>query len=376
MNRKLLSLLVASLVSAPAITSADVSISGTMHMSIDSTDDGGTSDSDNSSVSSNFSNIVFSGDEDLGSGMKAVWQVTSVTTLDEQSGDTWATGPSYLGLSGNFGTVIAGKADTPYFTFQSKFDVMDGTLADLATIMGTDAEGNELFEDDYADNFNLTTPNTIAYISPNMGGFTVVGAYVTDWAAAGDEDSNNFDAFSVSGTYENGGLMIGAAFERHNHDPSGCQLYDDWPGAFDADVWCDDATTNDALEIGAAFTTGDTSVGLLWENIDGTGAIDRDAWAAYLTQGFGNNTFKVLYSTVSQSSLPDNGEEDEDEASMWAIGLDHAMSPRTTIYGMYASLENDDDSERYLGGVDHGDRLGDGGGRDQSGFSLGIVHSF
>ncbi|OOZ40943.1 hypothetical protein BOW53_05280 [Solemya pervernicosa gill symbiont] len=373
MNRKLLSLLVASLVSAPAITSADVSISGTMHMSIDSTDDGGTSDSDNSSVSSNFSNIVFSGDEDLGSGMKAVWQVTSVTTLDEQSGDTWATGPSYLGLSGNFGTVIAGKADTPYFTFQSQFDVFDGTLADLATIMGTDAEGNELFRDDYADNFNLTTPNTVAYISPDMGGFTVVGAYVTDWAVPGDEDNNNLDAFSISGTYISGGLMIGAAFERHNHDASLCSNADYW----DNDHWsgCTDAVSNDAIQIGASFNAGDTGVGLLWENIDGAAPIDRDAWAAYITQGFGNNTVKVLYTTATQSSLPASG-EDLDEASMWAIGLDHALSQRTTVYGMYASLENDDDSERYLGGVDHGDRLGDGGGRDQSGFSLGIVHSF
>ncbi|OOZ39501.1 hypothetical protein BOW53_11360 [Solemya pervernicosa gill symbiont] len=346
MNKKLISMAIAAVLAAPAISVADVSISGTMHMSIDATDSGDASDSDNTSVSSNFSNIVFSGDEDLGNGMKAVWQVMNVTVLDESNGAQWATGPSYLGLAGDFGTVIMGKADTPYFTFQSGFDVFDGTLADLATTMGTDGGGNT---NAWSDNFNLTTQNTIAYISPDMGGFSVVGAYVTDWDAAGAEDNNNTDAFSVSASYSSGGLMVGGAFERHNHDGG---------------------VTNDGIELGASMTMGETSVGLLWENLDGDSNTDRDAWAVYLTQGFGNNTAKVLYTTVNESS------NNLDEASMWAIGLDHAMSKRTSVYGMYASLENDDNSQRSLGGVDHGDILTYNSGADQSGFSMGIVHSF
>ncbi len=375
MNKKLLALAVAGCLAAPMAANADVTISGFLHMSIDATDNGSNSPlspSNHTSVSSNWSTLTFSGSEDLGNGMSALWQVSNWVILDE-GGSSFATSDSFVGLAGSYGTVQVGLQTTPYWTFQNNFDVFDATLADLGTTMGNvSVAGN-----DYATSmggtggnallgFQLITYNTIAYISPEMNGLQVMAAYSTDAGNNGGsaEDNNNYDAVSANVTYTNGGLMVGAAYERHNYG-----------GTFYTGTGYTTALhpkSDDAISLGATYSMNATSMGLLYEVIQGNPWMDRDGWTAYLTQGFGNNTAKALYSTVSNS----NTSATKDGSSMWAVGLYHDLSKRTSIYGMYASLANDAQSMRALGGVDHGDILANAGGQDQTGFSLGITHSF
>ncbi|OOZ39504.1 hypothetical protein BOW53_11375 [Solemya pervernicosa gill symbiont] len=340
MNKKLLALAVAAAMTAPMAANADVTIYGKMHVSIDATDSSDSSDSDNTSISSNSSRIGFKGSEDLGNGLKAVWQVENDTVLDEADGAKWASRQSFLGLAGDFGTVAMGKLETPFKLMN--VNPFGDTIGDNRALLGTN--------NDTSHTFNMRTKNTIAYISPNMGGVSVIGAYVTDHTNdTSAEDDNNTDAFSASVKYKSGGLMLGGAFERHNFSTSG---------------------TVDGLRLAASMTMGATMAGFVWENTDGQTDHDRDAWTVALTQGFGNNKIKAAYTTVNESS------NNLDEASMWAIGLDHVMSKRTTVYGMYSSLTNDDNSARQLGVAGHGDKLTSVSGGDQSGFSMGLVHTF
>ncbi len=364
---------VAASLAMPLVAGAEATISGSVHMSVDMTDNGSNaagSTSNHTSVSSNNSSLNFSGEEALGNGLQAVWRVDNLIHLDEGGGH-WSTINTYLGLSGSFGTVLAGQYDTPYFAFQTRFDVFDATLADLGTIMGnTSVAGNSICRSlmcgspEALNGFQLTTPNTLAYLSPEINGLQFAASYSTDTQDYGSEDNNDWDAYSASLSYSRGGLLLGAAYERHNY-ASPMYMGTGYATPFDP-------KSDTGLSLGASYTLNATGVGLLYETLQGNGFMDREAWTAYLTQGFGNNTAKLLYATVNAA----NTSAANDGASMWAVGLYHDLSVHTSVYGMYAALNNQADSQRALGGIDHGDVLSNAGGQDQTGFSLGMIHSF
>ena len=117
MNKKLLVVAVAAAVAAPVTAIADVTIYGKLHMSLDyvMSDNQAASgqDKNNLNVSSNSSRIGFKGSEDLGGGLKGIWQVEQSVNLDE-SGSQWATRNSFLGVSSGFGDLLLGRHDTPY----------------------------------------------------------------------------------------------------------------------------------------------------------------------------------------------------------------------------------------------------------------------
>jgi len=327
MNKKLISSAVAGLLAVPFAASADVTIYGGLHLAVDSYDTGysGTAavnNSDGVSVTSGFSFIGFSGNEDLGNGVKTVWQIENIVVPDE-GGNNWASGNTYLGLSGDFGTAIAGEHDTPFLLFGGNFDIFDSTIGDMNTVMGNSGmDGHE---------YDVFANNALVYMSPDMGGLQLVAAYATDVVDNSDPDNNDFDATSVSMTYTSGSLMLGGAYEEH-----------------------EDIDDTYGIRLGASMGMGATNVGVLWEMMDGDAAngLDRDAWHLYLTQGFGANTIKVAYTTVDESQ-----DAASDGADMWAIGLDHELSKRTKVYVAYAALENENSSYRGLGGPDRSDTL-------------------
>ncbi len=79
MNRKMLVVALSAACASP-LALADVTIYGTMNSSLESVKATGAANSANdvkstSRVSSNTSKIGFKGQEDLGNGLKAIWQV-------------------------------------------------------------------------------------------------------------------------------------------------------------------------------------------------------------------------------------------------------------------------------------------------------------
>ncbi len=374
MNKKLLALAVAGAMAAPLAANADVTIYGKLHMSVDVTDNGSNSPlspSNHTSVSSNSSRIGFKGSEDLGNGLSAVWQIEQTVALDE-SGSSFASRQSFLGMGGSFGTVVMGYLDTPYKGIGRKFDVFGDTIGDSRDVMGNvDVVGNSKVNLGSATGpssalpgFDLRVKNAIAYISPNMNGLQVVAAYTTDSINVGgsNEDNNDWDAVSASATYKNGGLMLAAAYERHNFGP-----------VYVASVLQPNLKTDDGIRLGASYAMNATKMGIMYEVQSGNAYIDRDGWTAFLTQGFGNNTAKVQYSTVSASSTSGA----KDGSSMFSVGLDHSLSKRTGVYVMYSALQNDQSAKRVLGHGGHGDKLTLATpGNDQTGFSLGMTHKF
>jgi len=137
MNKKLLAVAVAAALVAPLAAFADsgnVTISGDMKVSVDSLDNGNTR---KLNASSNSSHIAFAGNEDLGNGLKAVWQVDSEVAMGATGNGSNALSSrnSFLGLAGGFGTFVVGKHDTPVKLLGRKVDLFGDQIGDSRNLI-------------------------------------------------------------------------------------------------------------------------------------------------------------------------------------------------------------------------------------------------
>jgi predicted porin len=356
MKKSLIALAIASAVSAPAFAAtSNVDVYGVLNMSVNFVDpDLNGADSSNPSITSTASRIGFKGSEDLGGGLSAIWQIESGFNADEQSG-TLAGRNTFLGLSGGWGTVLAGNHDTPMKMLGRMIDNFQDTLGDDRNILGAVSAGVNVFD--------LRTKNTIAYVSPDFDGFNAVIAYVSDYAAAGTNgglpananglDDNNFDAWSVNGTYKNGPLLLGAAYENHNTPTSN--------------------GGNDMWRIVGGFDIAGFKLAGEYENIGGdVKANVRDAWGLFGSYAMGAWNFKANYLQASDNDVASNTGADQ-----WTLGVDYNLSKRTLAYVYYASVNNDSGAGYGLGqGAGASDQTYGNLGSNPGSFGIGMRHSF
>lgn len=415
MNKKLLALAVAGAFVAP-VAMADTSnvvIGGQMHFSLDSIKgkNAGNSDLTNEwNVSSNASNIYFKGTEDLGNGMSAFFQIQSYfsaggtgnadiggassgSTAGVATKDGISSGNTYVGLqSKSWGMVMLGKNDTPVKTLSRKVDLFNnqigdtrnlvsmasGSVATVATATGTSVTA--AVNTSAAAGFDLRPQNVIAYGTPSFNGLGAVIAYVTN-VDSGAATDKTVDAWSGNVTYENGPIFAGLGYEKHKLSRTGTT------GLNDEKIW----------RLAAGYNFGDFKVTGLYQretdiNLNAwTGAnaawtaksdADRTVWGLGGAYKMGSNTLKAQYTHAG-----DIGDRSSTGASMWSLGVDHAMSKRTTVYAAYAKTNNDDYATYSAMGGGHGDNPGSIGlvcsggtctqkSKDPSAFSVGVIHNF
>jgi len=348
MNKKLLAIAVAGALAAPlAAQAGGPTVYGKIHVSIDSIDHevtaGGARDSTQTQISSQSSRFGIKGDEDLGNGMKAIYKLESSidVTVDENTGSLGARN-RYVGLSGGFGTVLTGYHDYPVKSVGRKVDLFPEMIGDNRNIL------QEVTSE--ADN---RAENAIMYRSPKMNGFGVDILYSADTNQTANVDDNDLDAWSASATYANGPLFVGFGYLDNNVTAS-----------TDEQVW----------RLSASYKFGAFKVVGLYQDVDdggGTAGNDNEAWGLGGAYTFGNNTIKAQY-----YSMDDVGSTANSGADMFALGIDHKFSKRTMVYAAYADTDNDASQDA---GMNSGGRTDDNDpstGRDQDGFSLGIIHNF
>jgi len=362
MMKKILAVAVASAFAAPAFAAtSNVDVYGAINVSLDHVDNG--VDSWNRMVTNNNSFFGFKGSEDLGGGMKALWQIEANIQMDgnqsntADAGNIFGTRNTYIGLSSGFGTILGGVHDTPYKMATGALDIFVGTLGDYNAIFGNVAGNPSSF-------FDLRTGNTIAYLSPNFGGFDVKAAYVMGIEGAETGVNSRSSAYSLSATYKNGPLFATAAYEKHNNvgtvscNPGATCL---GQGTLDRDAW----------KVGVGYTIGDLKLGAIYESIDGdvgTG-VEHDSWGLNAAYKMGAFTLKGSYANADEvASAASTG------ADMWALGVDYDFSKRTKLQLTYANMDNDSNGVWDLG---QGPQVTNAAaGQAVKGYSLGIRHTF
>lgn len=357
MQKKLIALALASAFAAPAFAAtSNVDIYGVLNVSVDRVDSNQTGKDKSTSVNSNASRIGFKGSEDLGGGLKAIWQVESGFNADDNSKGTLGSRNTFVGLSGGFGTVLAGRHDTPMKLLGRKVDNFGDGMADSRNILGSTAN-------DGKNAFDGRQNNVIAYISPNFSGLTVVGAYVTDNGAstAGTAcvtglDCNTNDAYSLTADYANGPFMLGAGYEKHNVNAAGV------------------TNSRKLWRLVGGYTFGDAKLGALYENGSADTALapaDRKAWGLFGNYAIGAITLKANYLKADDYKGVANS-----SAKQYTLGADYALSKRSTAYVYYAKVKNDTNAAFGLGLGGGDSNTVNAAGADPSVIGLGVKHTF
>ncbi len=361
MQKKLIALAVAGVLAAPLAAQAGVEVYGQARMSVDYSNNDDVTPMDKSalSVSSNKSRIGFKGSEDLGNGLKGLWQIEQGVKFDS---GTWGNEArdTFLGLGGNFGTVLAGKLSTPYRTSTERLDVFKDTKADYNAIVGSVGSAGQLTGDTNVG--NLRANNALAYVTPSMNGFQGTLAYVANYndllGGSGDnlprtKADGKKDAYSLSGTYDNGPLYLAAAYEALNKADLGGGT-----GTPSTKSW----------KVGGGWNFGQgTTVGALFENMDLGGLTgDRNAW--YLSGMHKMDAFnvKAAYGSADKWS----GSTGKNGAQQISVGAGYELSKTTEAYALYTQVSNDKSGAYGL------ESIAGYADKTVSSFSLGIKHAF
>ncbi|MCX8087139.1 MAG: porin [Rhodocyclaceae bacterium] len=409
MQKKIIALAVAGLVSGAAFAQSNVTIYGAADVTFDNVKAGGAStlvvDLDGAGgdaantftnlnqparnrVSANSSFLGFKGAEDLGGGLKAVFQFEGGVANDAAGAFNFNR-DSYVGVAGGFGTVAAGILTGPTRALgvaMAPFAGATGITANSAiigklggaTLAGVNpyyANPNTGGNDNTIANyqgllgalgycassgtctslFDTRWNNALAYISPNMSGFTVTVAYVANENKTRDDVANKLNTwgYDVGVKYENGPIM--AALTQNE-----ARLGDNF------------GTKATDTRLGAKYDFGMGTVGLLWDRVkvsDNGGTDKRTAWFLPVTFNVGGNG-KII---AQYGRAGDITNTSDTGAKMFALGYEHSLSKRTIVKAVYSQITNEaaayyDFGVNAVGGILPG--------ADPKGFQIGVRHSF
>jgi len=309
MKKTIVASAIAAVVAAPAAF-ADVSVYGKAHMAMQQKDMGaGGTDVD--SIASRASRFGVKASEDLGNGMKAFVKMEWGTdTLDGGSSVSLSSAGSgtvtqqftardaNMGISGDFGTVAIGRMGGPH----------KGTLYAVGNVQLADANGGADFAGGF-DSKGGRVSNALAY-SNSFNGVDLTIATV------GNDTTDNYDDTAISLTTTVGGVKLSAA----NLNQSG--------------------TDDDITIVGAKFGMGGLTVGVVYEEVDDA-TNDTDTMGVSASYAMGNN---VLSLSASSRDFQTAGTADTDRM---AVGFEHKLGKKTSIYASYADVDTGTTSTSY-----------------------------
>lgn len=357
MDKKILSAAVAGVIagSMAFTANADVTVYGFIDVSIDAVDIDGASDDIN--MNGNTNALGVKGSEDLGNGMKAIFQLeyqTDVTGNATDAGSINTGRDQWLGLEGGFGKVRLGTASTTYKSSGAKVDPIYRT-----SLQGRDNGLQSRLHSQDGDAGEGRMTNGLFYSTPDFSGFTVSAEYSFDdtcsaTSAPGCVDDN---AYGLGAQYKNGGLFASVAY-----------------------ITSDKGGDDDATQINGSYKFGDFAVfgqyeidgGLIGgslntpnQNIDGA-----DIWHLGGSFTMGNIMVYAAYGQGDDSSSAATNTEYD----AWTLAGTYSFSKRTMMYAGFNQVSCDaggwsSNATNQCSGVQ-----ATGGENDQ--FTLGMRHKF
>jgi len=394
----------------------------------------GVTEASRNRVTSNSSNIGFRGKEDLGWGLKAIFQVESGVNVNSASNTTttggnassgfWASRNSNVGLSSEkLGTIFYGNWDTPYkaLTNTVTFDSFYGTgIANDNTIIGTPGFGVASSTADTRVNgaadasFDRRQGNSVQYWTPQFFGISGRLLYSTNQGRSSEPASVanpnlNPQIFGASVAWQYGPLGVAYAFEQHRDYFGLSQLGGQALGsaALGATPKSRDNGNKVTLSYKLDTSLGTTLLNAAWEDLAYNNTESGAASAALATNlihydrqmiyfagqhKFGANTLRLGFGDAWGGSCNRAGgpttpcSTSNLGAKQYSFGYSYSFSKRTDLYGFYTLITNGDFANYPLG---NGSSItstslaagGTGGasngiGARQQGIGLGIRHVF
>jgi predicted porin len=284
------------------------------------------------------SRIGFRGSEDLGGGLKAIFSLETGINVDDGSaaqGGLLFGRQAFVGLTGDFGTVTAGRQYTPFF--------MTNLLYTLGGGMGWGNAAN-YFIDPPAARAN----NSVQYATPSMKGLVLKAMYALgENPAPGAGKIGNVRA--VSGQYDRGAVSLNLSHMNRTTT------------ATNADKW----TT-----LGAAYDFTVVKTALVYQvRRDDANLVRNDYFDLSATIPLGSGALLLDVGALENKVTADA------DAVTASIRYDYFLSKRTTVYGGFSTVRNDAKARYGIAGAGCRDHRR-APGADPRAFALGVRHFF
>ncbi|MFL9944173.1 porin [Paraburkholderia graminis] len=267
-----------------------------------------------SSSGLNSSVFGFRGTEDLGQGLRAIFDLESGYNISNgvlaSSNGNFFGRQAWVGIAGNFGTVKVGLQYSPFFLRVVQFDARESSMFGSSLLV-------------YLNNVLVTgcfNSNAISYTSPEIAGFQASGLLAMGGTAG------NFSAGkqeSASLIYHLGGLTLGAA------------LYQGNPGGSAASTPVPSTLQFDGRMLGAAYRLDYLTV--------------TASYVLYkVAQSFSNQVYSTGVDYKISPFLEWNagiwytrdGNNSTNHSILGATGLNYFLSKATTVYAQVGVVKN------------------------------------
>jgi predicted porin len=321
-------------------------------------------------INDGSSRFIIGGTEDLGGGLKAVFQIDTRFRADDNGGaptnSPLAGGNTFVGLSGGLGMIQLGKMDTHYCLGSDTHGSRATALqASSCALLGFVVAGNAPIA-----NTSRST-NVIRYTTPNFSGFQAQLNYSTSFSgpegAVGDAGKGR--AVSAGLNYGNGPLKAGLSI---------------WDAKSESRVAGAARGDQKAYTLMGDYNFGVATVGLTYDNSEINGGViggadsktKRTAWSIPVTVPLGAGTVLFTYTKARDAKV--NGTTAADTgASQFTLGYDYALSKRTSVGVNYTKINNKANAGYAL--YTQNALAGTGNnaiGQDASQLYLGVRHAF
>ena len=357
MNKKLIALAVAGACVAPAAmaqTANPVTLYGRVYATFETVQATGGTGADVPSrnrVADQASLLGVRGTEDLGGGLKAVFQLETGFHPDQNdaagAASSWAARNSGVGLQGAWGTVMMGRWDTPYKVTTIAVDPYgDLTLGGITAAMSGSGARNVQAQFDRRDQ------NIVQYWSPTWSGFALRASYS---ANEGKTATVNPRSNGASLTWTGGPIYVGYAYHE----------------LMDATYGTPVLQKQQANALFGSIEFGSFKFGLDYNKNMRTGLTDQTAWMGNIVWTIGNNQLSYQHSDSK------NGEvstiSTQPHCKVDAIGWQYNFSKRTFFLAQYMTTNNNATSTCNFGSNVLALTSAD---QDPKGITLGLRHVF
>ena len=325
MKKNLLAIAVGAAVAMPGVVLADgPTVYGKVNVSLENTefDDGVNPSEDQWELNSNASRLGVKGDFDLDvAGLKAIYQAEFEISVDDgdKSGQTFTQRNIFGGLKGGFGTLMAGKFDTPTKKAQGKIDQFNDIGGDIKNVLSGENRASNIIQ--------YSTPKLADMLTLNAAFIPAEG---DDLDGDGEGETGLADTISVSLVAEKD-MFYGAV--SHDADMEDELVSDETGGS----------ATIDITRAVVGLKPGNLELGFLYQMAEETSAIVSAA-------------FKIDRVKLKAQYGMTDGDVSDEEVTQISLGADYKLAKASKVYAYGTQLDFDlaDEEETIFGiGMEH-----------------------
>ena len=273
-----------------ASNAAAVQVYGKANISLNNID---INNSDSIDLNSNASRFGVKGSYQINDNLKAIYKFEYETFVDDgedgNTDDELKQRNIYAGFQGSFGTILAGKHDTPTKLAQGKVDLFsDQKWGDIKNII----EGEN------------RVSNIIMYSTPKSNGLKATIAYVPDETAG-----SNTDGKSIAISYELDNLTMTLAHDKGE--------------AIDSSV-------ESLTRFVAEYKLGDIKLGAIAQNAD-KGSNEEDGYIVSASIKLDNGI--LLKGQYGES------DDDVNDKTLSIIGADYKLNKKSKLFAYFSDYD-------------------------------------